>query len=111
MNKYKWTKEEAQIIKGSWANDGGRLALTIVVERLGNLQGGSMAADTHMTAFNEGRRWVAQQLATAINMPLDQLVEKDIERKTGTVTATERANAVKRGNKRAPRRKPTADKP
>lgn len=91
---YEFSKEEVQIIKGAWASDTGRLALTIIVDRLAALQGRSfVVGDQHLTSFNEGRRWIGQQLARAINAPMDKLVKETTnEPRTGRVlSATERA--------------------
>lgn len=91
---YNWTKEEAQLIKGVWSDQSGRLALTLVVERLCGLHQLSFdEANTFKTAWNEGRRSVGHDLSRAINTPLDKLVKEDTDgnRIDRISTATERA--------------------
>ncbi len=98
---YPWTKEEAAIIKAAWATEQGALALQLVVEQLGMLHQSSFSSDPHVMAFNEGRRFVARELAAAINMPVKQLVKEhhdDTIRIAEPVTATERAARVASGD-------------
>lgn len=93
MTPYPWTKDEVQIIKAAWATDPGRLALSLIVERLGNLHGASFSPDPYMTAFMEGRRNVARELMVAINNPAEKIVkEAPNEFGHGPISATERAN-------------------
>jgi hypothetical protein len=93
--EYVWTKEEAQIIKAAWADEHGRRALNLIIDRLCNVMGSSMVlGDPHATSFQEGRRWPAQQLAIVIKMPLDQLTQDTPHEPAGSspvLTATERA--------------------
>jgi hypothetical protein len=90
--RYAWSKEEAQIIKAAWADDAGRAALTLVVQKLAMLHGQSFADTAELTAFHEGRRFVGIALMTAVNTPLDKLVRTDDDPGRGTIpTATERA--------------------
>ncbi|HUS97577.1 MAG TPA: hypothetical protein VMX97_12625 [Hyphomicrobiaceae bacterium] len=94
---HEWTKEQAQIIKGVWSDNTGRLALTLIVERLAGLHTMSFdPANTFNTAFNEGRRSVGHDLMRAINTPLDKLVKDapDESRRDRITTATERATAA-----------------
>lgn len=77
---YDWPKEEAQILKAVWDGAGDkavqRRALVHLVEILcGVNQVGFDPDNTHMTAFNAGRKWVARQLQNAITLPIDQLVK------------------------------------
>ena len=98
MTPYPWTKDEVQIIKAAWATDQGRLALSLIVERLGNLHGASFAPDPYLTAFYEGRRNVARELMVAINNPVEKIVkEEPNEFGHGTLSATERANRAAAG--------------
>lgn len=91
MTPFDWTKEEIAAIKGLYATDAGRYVLDIIVYRLGMLQGASMMSDPHMTAFNEGRRYVAGALHNACVVPLNHLVpERQDEHRNRTLTATER---------------------
>lgn len=108
MTPYPWTKDEVQVIKAAWASDHGRLALSLIVERLGNLHGASFAPDPHVTAFNEGRRYVARELMVAINNPVDRIVKEEPDERHGTLTATERAASAAAGQYTGPgRRRPT----
>jgi hypothetical protein len=89
---YAWTKAEVEIIKAAWASDHGKLLINLIVDRIANLHGLSMAVDPYQTAFNEGRRFVGKSIADAVNAPLDKLVRPDDESKPGSVlSATERA--------------------
>lgn len=95
---YNWSKAEVQIIKAAWATDHGRRALTIIIEHLGSLHGPSFATDPMQMAFNEGRRFVARELMSAVNLPINKLVkEPDEPRDSRPPTATERAAAVADG--------------
>lgn len=92
MTAFRWTKEEAGALRALYATDAGRFALDIILHRLGMLNQSSFAPDPHLTAFNEGRRFVAGQLHNALTLPIDQIVKEDQhERRHGTLTATERA--------------------
>lgn len=102
MTPFDWTKEEAAAIKGVYATDAGRFVIDTLIYRLGMLQGASMAPDPHMTAFNEGRRYVAGSLHNAVVTPLDKLVpERTDEPRHRTITATERASGA--GGRPSPR--------
>ena len=92
-----WTKREVELVKGLWADEGGRQALEMIIERLGNLAGPSFVADPHMTAFNEGRRFVARELAAAINLPVEQLIAEEPHGRPRVITATERAERAAAG--------------
>ena len=95
---YPWTKEEAERIKALYADPGGRLVLEMIIERLGWLNGASfMAGDPYMTAFTEGRRFVARELLTAINVPTEALIKEEPNGRTRTLTATERAERAAAG--------------
>lgn len=94
---YPWSKSEVETIKALYADDGGRRALELIIERLGNLNGLSFSADPHATAFNEGRRFVAIELLAAINIPTDKLVQEAPDGRTRVVTATERAERIAGG--------------
>jgi len=103
---FDFTREEQSALKAAWATDHGRAALTIIIERIGMMHKSSFAPDAHVTAFNEGRRFVAIAVATAINQPLKDAHEHDDTR--GPIpTATERAarDAIERatGKKRPAR--------
>lgn len=90
-----WTKDEVQIVKAAWATDPGRLALTLIVERICNLMGPAN------TDIEEGRRRVGIDLMAAINLPLDKLIEEthgDDNQRGKPVTATERAARVAAGH-------------
>lgn len=102
--EYPWTKEEVQIIKAAWVTDQGRLALNLIVERLGQLHGHSISADPIENALLPGRRFVAVELARAINAPLEQFTkEPDDDRSSRPITATERASRVAAGLDRSGR--------
>jgi len=97
MNQFPWTKDEASLIKRLWDDPGGRRALMIVIDRIGAASGQSFVpGDTHATAFNEGRRWVARQLMTAIETPIETLVPKEPDG-SRNFTATERVERIKSG--------------
>lgn len=108
--QHPWTKREAQIIKAAWATPEGRLALETVVNTLGHMHGRSMTADPHMTAFNEGRRYVAIELAYAINTPLDrmQLTEDDHDRSPGNRQPASTTERLIDAGQRRGRRKPVS---
>lgn len=91
---YAWTKEEVQIIKSAWADVHGKLALNLIIDRLCGVMGSSFVlGDSHATAFLEGVRWPAQQIAAAVNTPLDKLIQEPQNESPGSpvLTATERA--------------------
>lgn len=89
---YEWTKDEVQIIKAAWASDAGRHALSLIVDQLAGIHSRSFSSDALQMAFNEGRRFVAIELKTAINLPVDKIVKEPDEPRTGRLlTATERA--------------------
>lgn len=92
MIAYPWTKEETQIIKGAFATDAGRHALTLIIERLGIIHGASFDSDPSVMAFHEGRRFVARELMAVINNPVEKIVKDPDEPRTSRpITATERA--------------------
>jgi len=91
MQNFPWSREDVELVKALYADDGGRRALEFIIERLGNLNGLSFAGDPHVTAFNEGRRFVATELLAAINIPTDRLVSEAPNGRTRVITATERA--------------------
>lgn len=91
---YQWTKDEVDIIKRCWRDDGGRLALQLVVERLGNLHGSSFAENALEMAHGEGRRWVARALMHAINVPLSAFNEESHESGRRISTTTERRDSL-----------------
>lgn len=108
---YEWTKDEAQIIKAAWASDHGKMALTLIVERLAGIHAGSFSSDALLMAFNEGRRFVGRELMTAINRPIDKLVKApDEPRSNRPLTATERAAASERDANRSAIRRPTGSR-
>lgn len=88
-----WTKEEAALIKGLWADEGGRKAIDMLVGRVCGLMSASMViGDTHLTAHMEGRRWVARSIMHAVRTPMEQLTGTTNEPDGSRIlTATERA--------------------
>jgi hypothetical protein len=91
---YAFTKEEVQILKAAWTETHARLALNLIIDRICGVMGSSFVpGDPHATAFLEGVRWPAQQIAIAINTPLDKLIQEPPNESPGTpvLTATERA--------------------
>ena len=96
---YPWTKDEARIIKAAWATDAGRLALNLIVERLGLLHAHSISADPVEMALLPGRRFVAVELASVINTPLDHIVKEPNDDRSSSrpISATERAARVAAG--------------
>lgn len=96
--EYPFTKEEVSIIKAAWANDAGRLALELIVDRLGLMHGHSIDSDPVANALLPGRRFVAVELARAINTPLDKFVKDTDDRSSSRpLSATERAAHVAAG--------------
>jgi hypothetical protein len=65
-----WTRDEAQLIKRCYATPEGRDALDLIVQRLALYYQSSFNPDTHVTAFNEGRRFVGKALDDMIHKPL-----------------------------------------
>jgi hypothetical protein len=90
---YPWTKEEVQSVKAAWASDAGRVALTIIVERLANIHGASFSNNPLEMAFNEGARFIGRELMAAINQPVEKIVKEPDEphSRTRVPTGTERA--------------------
>lgn len=89
---FEWSKEDVQIIKACAATDAGRHALALIVQRLAGITSSSFASDPITMAFNEGRRWVAIELNSAVSLPINKLVKEPDEPRTGRIlTATERA--------------------
>jgi len=96
--EYPFAKEEVSILKAAWASDAGKLALNLIIERLGLLHGHSISADPIENALIPGRRFVAVELARAINTPLDQFTkDTDVRSSSRPVSATERARRVAAG--------------
>lgn len=87
---FDWTKEEVQMIKRLWASDEHRPALQLIIETLGRFHKPSFDPDSHITAFNEGRRYVAISLTEAINRDLSKDGSSNTDR-SYIPTATERA--------------------
>jgi hypothetical protein len=105
---YDFTRDEQAAIKAAWATEHGRAALTVIMERLGMLHLSSFSPDANVTAFNEGRRFVAICVAHAINKPLKESdAGHDIDSRGPVPTATERAtfNAAQRATGRKPARR------
>lgn len=95
---YPWTRKEVELIKALYLDTGGRKALELIVERLGNLNGPSFDNDVHVTAFNEGRRFVARELLSAINLPIEALINEETHAGQRRIpTATERAERIANG--------------
>ena len=88
---FDWTKDEVQLIKRLWASDEHRPALQLIIETLGRFHKPSFDPDTHITAFNEGRRYVAIALTEAINRDLSKDGSSNTDRSSVVPTATERA--------------------
>lgn len=88
---HEWTKDELQIIKAAWATDAGRLALSIVVERLAGLHGSTYHDNPQRMAHSEGRRSVGIDLMRAVNLPIEKIIEAPKDDRHGPITATERA--------------------
>lgn len=104
---YEWSKEDASRLKAVWNGSGDphmqRAAVQHLVEIICGINRiGFDPTNTHMSAFNAGRRWVARQLQNAITLPLDKLVKEEPNepRTNGVVTATERANRAAAGGRR-----------
>jgi hypothetical protein len=91
MIQHNWSKDDVSLIKGLYADAGGRRALEFIIEQLGGLLGPSITTDPHVTAFNEGRRFVARELLAAITMPIDKIVQEVPDGRPRVITATERA--------------------
>ena len=97
---YKWTREEAAFIKVMWDGKADpamqKAVLKHVVEMLGGVNSiGFDSENTHLTAFNAGRRWVARQLQNAIVDPLPKEAPPE-PAGPAPPTATERAAAAER---------------
>lgn len=104
---YPWTAEEVQIIKGCWADPNGRLALTLIVERLGILHGQAFDSDALRMAWHEGRRFVAREIMAAINNPVEKLViDDDTGSSSRPLTATERVVRAAAGSVHPAARRP-----
>ena len=107
---YDWRKDEAIRLKAVFDGSADpamqRQAILHAVEVLGGINKiGLDPTNTHMTAFNAGRRWVARQIQIAITTPLDKLVkEEPHDHRTRVATATERANSAAAGRSAATRR-------
>lgn len=91
MTPFDWTRREVEIVKGAWATDAGRLALEIVMTRLGDIHGLPPSVDALSLAAHTGRRFVAVALKDAITKPAEQLVKEPHEPRSPIRTATERA--------------------
>ena len=96
---YAWSKADLDLFTAVWNGQADahaqRRVITHIVEMLcGTNRISFVAGSPDMTAFNEGRRWVARQLQNAITLPVDRLVkEEPDERRIRPATATERANS------------------
>jgi hypothetical protein len=89
---FEWTKQEAQMIKRLWSNPETRPAMQLIIEELGMLHRPSFNPDSHITAFNEGRRYVAIALTAAINADLRAEDDGSSDTNRSPIpTATERA--------------------
>lgn len=89
--EHAWTKTELQFLKTAWSDEHGRRAINVIVDSLCRLTGSAMViGDSHMSAHLEGRRWVAQQIATAVNTPIEKLLKEDPNEPARVLTATER---------------------
>lgn len=108
-----WSREEAQVIKRCYATPEGRDALDLIVQRLALFYRSSFNPDTHVTAFNEGRRFVGSVLDELIHQPLDKFQGmRDVHnnRVSGLtddgrpVSTTERIERIAAGFARASRR-------
>ena len=101
---YAWSKAEAETVRAVF-NGGAdahmqRRAIVHIVEMLCGTNRISLSPGSpDLTAFNEGRRWVARQIQNALTLPLDKLVkeEKNEPRPNRLPTATERADSVAAG--------------
>lgn len=103
ITDYDWSKEDAMRLKAVWDGSGDAHTQRAMIKHLveiicGVNQIGFDPTNTHMSAFNAGRRWVARQLQNGIVIPLDKLVKEDLHepRTNGVVTATERASNPRR---------------
>lgn len=103
-----WAKEEAQIIKQLWNGEADahthRRALQHIVEVLGLINGQALVPGSpDLTAFNEGRRWVARQLQNAVTLPLERLIKEEKNEPVGhrAISATERAERAAAAGKPA----------
>lgn len=114
--EYEWTKPEVEALKAAWATDTGKLALMVIIERLGLIHGGPPSLDPLTLAFTEGRRWMARELKAVVNKPIDKLVKEQHEpRDSRPISSTKRAEqlaadrasgiagAAARAGKRTPR--------
>ena len=82
------------MIKRLWADDGGRIALNMIITRLCGLHTMSFdPGNTFQTAYNEGRRSIGHDLMRVINTPTAKLFEgkDESDSRTNIPTATERA--------------------
>lgn len=98
MQDYEWSKADATRIKAVFDGNADphmqRQAVIHLVEILcGINQIGFDPENSHVTAFNAGRRWVARQVQNAITIPLDRLVKEEPNepRSIQPISATERA--------------------
>lgn len=101
-----WQRADVELIKRLYATDGGRIALEYIMEHLGLLNGPSFAGDPYLTAFQEGRRFVARELLAAINLPVETIVKKEeTHGRPRVLTATERAERTAAGQHYSPIRR------
>ncbi len=99
---YEFTKDEVQILKAAWATDPGRIALTVIVERLAGLMSDPFDTNPYNHARNAGRRSVGVDLMRAINLPIEKVAkEPDEPRSSRPITATERAERAASGEQHA----------
>jgi hypothetical protein len=96
IEPYQWSIEEVQAVKSVYDTPDGRFVLDVILHRLGMLHGQSFSTDPHMTAFQEGRRYVAGNLNNVIETPITEFAErKDTHEPRGRIiqSATKRAGA------------------
>lgn len=79
---YLWPKQEYNDLRAVWGGtaDPGtqRRAIMHLVEVLGRVNGSSLVpGQPDMTAFQEGRRWVARQIQNALTLPAERVCIKE----------------------------------
>lgn len=96
--QFDWTKPDVEIVKAAWATEQGQRLIKLIVERLGDVEGAAISLTQSDMAFNEGRRFVARELARAVKKSINNLVkEPDEPRDSRPITATERAARLAAG--------------
>lgn len=99
---YEFSRDEVQILKAAWATDPGRVALTVIVERMSGLMSDTFDADPYTHARNSGRRSLGVDLMRAINLPIEKVAQEPHEpRSSRPITATERAERAASGEQHA----------